>query len=108
MPCPDCPAGADHRDWADLEEPVVGADHELRGDGVPSGQAARLVTYPFSSASDLAFASSSRLTLLAAPSSAITRFRMTGARPATVTQIATKPGFGSDHRYLAATVAIQT
>jgi endonuclease/exonuclease/phosphatase (EEP) superfamily protein YafD len=32
---------------------------------------------------------------------------LTGTR-LTVTQIATKPGFGSDHRYLAATVAIQT
>jgi hypothetical protein len=25
-----------------------------------------------------------------------------------VTQIAAKPGFGSDHRYLVATVAVQT
>jgi endonuclease/exonuclease/phosphatase (EEP) superfamily protein YafD len=32
---------------------------------------------------------------------------LTGTR-LTVTQIATKPGFGSDHRYLTATVAIQT
>ena len=32
---------------------------------------------------------------------------LTGARLA-VTQIAAKPGFGSDHRYLVATVAIQT
>jgi hypothetical protein len=30
-----------------LEQPVVGAGHELGGDGLPLGQAARLVTHPF-------------------------------------------------------------
>jgi hypothetical protein len=40
----------------DFEEPAVGADHELGGDGCSVGQAARLVTYPFSPAKDLALA----------------------------------------------------
>jgi hypothetical protein len=46
--------------------------------GVPSGQACRLVTYPFSPARALALASSSRLTLLVPPDRATNRFLLTG------------------------------
>ena len=46
---------------------------------LPSGQAVRLVTCPFSPASDLALASSSRFTVWASPESWMNRLRLMGA-----------------------------
>ena len=51
--------------------------------GSPSGVAARLVLYPLMPARARALASSSRLTLLTAPSSWINRLRLTEAWPST-------------------------
>ncbi len=50
--------------------------------GVPSGQAARFVTYPFSPASDLALSSSARFTFRVPPDSWANLFRL-GVLPAT-------------------------
>jgi len=53
--------------------------------GSPSGEVARLVLQPLIPASVRAFSSSSRLTLLTAPSSWMNRLRLTGASPAAST-----------------------
>ena len=65
-----------------LEEPVIRADHELRGHGGPVGAGGEVGDVPLIPARVLARASSSRSTLLAAPSRAMNRFRLTGARSA--------------------------
>src|SRR3954470_18566906 len=51
--------------------------------GVPSGQAARLVTYPFSPARARAFVSRARFTLRVPPDSRTNRVRFTAVFPAT-------------------------
>ena len=53
----------------DVEQPVVGADHELRGHAVLLGQAARLVMCPFRPATARALASNALFTVRVPPES---------------------------------------
>jgi hypothetical protein len=67
----------------DVPELVVAADHELGRDGGAIGAGGQVGDVSLQPGQIRALASSSRLTLFVAPSRAMNRFRLTGARPAT-------------------------
>src|SRR5690348_5569610 len=71
------------KDHLSIPQLVVGADHEVGGDRLAVRRGGQVVLYPLIPARARALASSSRLTLLTAPSSWMNRLRLTGASPST-------------------------
>jgi hypothetical protein len=86
---PTSPDGPHHpfcqvrKDHLDLEELVVGADHELGGDRCAVRAGPQVGNVALQARQGRAFCSSSRLTLLVLPDSWMNRFRFTGAFSAT-------------------------